>query len=176
MRLLRAVASLIRRTLRGLLVAVAVPILLFEEWGWDALHQLMRQLARLALWRRLERRLAALPPWAALVVMLVPMLALLPLKLLALWLFAAGHAVWGVALLLSAKIGGTALVAWLFHLVQPALMRLAWFARVYPRWKRWKDDLLDRVRASRPWRLAHALRWAIAARARGAWRRFRGGS
>jgi hypothetical protein len=176
MRLLHAVTRLIRRGARGLLLAVAVPVLLFEEWGWDALRKLMQQLARLSLWRQLERGLAALPPWAALAVMLVPMLALLPLKLLALWLFAAGHAVWGVALLLSAKLGGTALVAWLFHLVQPALMQLDWFARWYPRWKRWKDDLLDQVRASRPWRMARQLRHEVAALARAAWRRITGGS
>jgi hypothetical protein len=49
-------------------------------------------------------------------------------------------------------------VARLFTLTQPALMRLAWFARLHGRWVPWKEALLARVRASAPWRLARALR------------------
>jgi hypothetical protein len=37
----------------------------------------------------------------------------------------------GLAVIVVAKIAGTALVARLFQLTQPALMKLGWFARFY---------------------------------------------
>jgi hypothetical protein len=52
---------------------------------------------------------------------------------------------------LSAKLLGTAILARLFQLTQPALMQFAWFAKWYPRWKNWKDGLMDKVRQSEPW-------------------------
>ena len=59
---------------------------------------------------------------------------------------------------LGAKLGGTALLAWLFQLIQPALLRLAWFARLYGRWSAWKAELLAWLRTSAPWRAARLLR------------------
>lgn len=88
----------------------------------------------------------------------MPALALLPVKLLALWLIGEGHAVAGLAVILLAKLVGTAVVARLFNLTQPALMQLAWFARWYGRWTRWKDLLLAQVRASAPWRMARVIK------------------
>jgi hypothetical protein len=55
-------------------------------------------------------------------------------------------------LLLGTKLLGTAVMARLFQLTQPALMQLGWFARWYPRWKDWKDGVLAQVRQSAPWR------------------------
>ena len=88
---------------------------------------------------------------------------LLPVKLLALLLFARGHAVLGLVLLILAKLAGTALLAWLFTLTQPALMQFAWFAYVYPRWKTWKDALLARVRATAAWRAVRELTASVRA-------------
>ena len=82
------------------------------------------------------------------------MLALLPVKLLALYLLGQGKIKTALVLLVAAKLLGTAVLARLFHLTQPALMQLAWFAHCYPRWKAWKDALLARVHASQVWRWA----------------------
>lgn len=165
MSLLRALWRLVKQMLLGLLAL----LLVFEEWGWDSLSALIGWIARLPLLAWLERRIRALSPWAALALFAVPALALLPVKLGALWLFGQGHAALGLALLLGAKLLGTAVLARLFHLTQPALMQLAWFARWYPRWKTWKDRLLAYVRASAPWRAARRLKRATQA----AWRRWR---
>lgn len=156
--------TLLRRILRFLFTAVAALVLLFEEWGWEPLAALLARLARLPVFAWLERRIAALPPWAALLVFFVPMLALLPIKLLALYLFGTGHAQAGLALLVAAKLAGTALVARLFTLTQPALMRLAWFAYWYPRFKGWKDMLFDRVRQSVVWRAGRHFKRRVRAR------------
>ena len=140
------------KILRILLTAPLALILLFEEWGWAPLAALMARLARLPIWARLEKWLSGLPPWAALITFLIPMATLFPVKLGALYLFAAGHKLSGAILLIAAKLTGTAVVARLFQITQPALMQLAWFAKWYPRWKVWKDGLLERVRASAAWR------------------------
>ena len=157
----------LRRILRGLVFGLLAIVLLFEEWGWEPLAKLFRRLARLPLWARLEVQIAGLPRWGALLVFGVPMVALLPVKLLVLYLFSRGHAVTGLVLLISAKLLGTAVLARLFQLTQPALMQFRWFARWYPRWKGWKDDLLAKIRQSEPWRIgrrikARALVWANA--------------
>ena len=71
--------------------------------------------------------------------------------MLALWLIARGHPLHGLTFILLAKVIGTALMARLFTLTRPALMRIDWFARYYTRWRAWKDALLARVRASPAW-------------------------
>ena len=148
----------IKTALRYLVFGVLGLILLFEEWGWEPLAAVFARLARLPMWARLEAWIARLPPWAALLAFGLPFLALLPFKLLALFLFAHRQVAAGLVVLLSAKVAGTALLAWLFNLLQPALMRLAWFARWYPRWKAWKDELLRQVRASAPWQATRRIK------------------
>jgi hypothetical protein len=64
-------------------------------------------------------------------------------------------------------------VARLFMLTKPALMRLAWFARGFARWMVFKAAILERVRASLPWRLGRALKAMARRRVSGWLRRFR---
>ena len=110
-----------------------------------------------------------MPPRVALLVFLLPALLLLPVKLGALWLIAQ-HQVWlGLLLIVLAKLLGTAIVARLFTLTRPALLRLPWFAALYQRWVVWKDALLVWVRASRIWRLGRAAKGGLRQR----WARLR---
>ena len=131
-------------------------ILIFEEWGWEPLARLMARLARLPLWARMEAFIARLPPYGALVAFFAPALMLLPVKLLALYWISRGHTLLGLAVVLAAKMLGTAAVARLFALTQPALMRLAWFARWYGRWVPWKNALIARVKNTPVWRATAA--------------------
>ncbi len=153
----------LKKILRALLFPLVAGVLLFEEWGWEPLAAAFAKLARLPFWGWLERKIAALPPFGALLVFALPMLCLLPVKLLALYLFGEGHATLGLALLLAAKLGGTALLARLFQLTQPALMQLRWFAHWYPRWTAWKEGVLAQVRQSLVWREAQKLKHAAKA-------------
>jgi hypothetical protein len=159
----------LRRLLRHAVTAIVALVLLFEEWGWEPLAASLARLGRLPVFAWMERRIVALPPWGALVLFAAPALALLPVKLLALFLIGRGHPMLGVAVLLGAKVAGTALLARLFSLTQPTLMRLAWFARWYPRWKDWKDRVIAQVKDSNLWRAAARQRAAAAA----LWQRFR---
>ena len=163
------VLRVLRAFVRALGIALLVPVLLFEEWGWEPLAALMARLARLPFWARLENHLRQLPPWGALLAFFVPVM--LPVKVLALFLFSRGHAATALTVLVLAKLVGTAIVARIFQLVERPLMRIPWFARWYPRWKAWKDRVLTIVRQSRPWRMVRALKGRIA---RG-WRRFKEG-
>lgn len=162
--------TLMRRLLRALFTALLAAVLLFEEWGWEPLAAGLARLARLPVLAHIERAIQALPPWGAVTAFALPALGLLPVKLLALYLIGRGYAIVGLGVLLAAKLVGTALVARLFTLTQPALMQLAWFARWYPRWKDWKDRLMAQVRVSSVWRTARSMKRLARARW-AAWRR-----
>lgn len=144
--------------LRWLVRVILALLILFEEWGWEPLRRAFALIARLPLIRQFEALLRRLPPRWALVVLVLPSLLILPIKLAAVWLVAEGHALLGVVVIIAAKLFGTALLAWLFQLIQPALMQLRWFASVYARWTGWKAELLAWVRASAVWRTARAMK------------------
>lgn len=148
--------------LRWLARVILALVILFEEWGWEPLRRAFALIARLPVIRQFEALLRRLPPRWAVVVLVLPSLLILPVKLAAVWLVAEGHALLGVVVIVAAKLFGTALLAWLFQLIQPALMQLAWFAQLYGRWTGWKAELLAWVRASVVWRAARAfrLRWS----------------
>ncbi len=152
--LLRAVG----RGLRHLAVGLLALLILFEEWGWEPLRRALTWLGRIPVMRRIEAAVARLSPPAALAVLLLPTLVLVPVKLLALWLIAQGAALTGLAVVVVAKLLGTAVLAWLFALTQPALMRMPWFAAGYRRWYAWKEALLAWVRASWAWRTGRAVK------------------
>lgn len=147
--------------LRGLARVMLAMVILFQEWGWAPLHRAMAVLGRLPVLRHLEAAVAKLPPYAALAICGLPALALLPVKLAAVWLIGTGRPVLGLAVIVLAKVLGTALVARLFALTHPTLMTLPWFARLYARWMPWKAALLRWVRGSALWRSARRVRLAV---------------
>lgn len=155
---------MIFKLLRRAFEALIALVILFEEWGWEPLQRALAWVARLPPLAWIERRIAALPPAAALAVFILPTLLLLPVKLAALWLIGIGQAALGLALILIAKLIGTALLARLFKLTQPALMQLAWFALWYGRWTVWKASLVARVRASWAWRVGRVVKRRVAMR------------
>ena len=150
------------RWLRRAFEALLALLILFEEWGWEPLKRAMAWVARWPPFAGLERRIGLLSPYAALTVFLLPTLLLLPIKLAALWLIGRGQALLGMVVIVVAKVIGTALLAHLFHLTQPALMRMAWFASFYARWSAWKGALLVQVRASWAWRVARVVKRRVA--------------
>ena len=150
--------------LRRFFEALLALLILFEEWGWEPLKRAMAWVMRWPPLAVLERFVERLPPYAALAVFALPTLLLVPIKLLALWLIGNGQAMLGLVVIVAAKVAGTALIARLFHLTQPALMRLPWFARLYSRWTVWKDALFTRIRASWAWRVGRVVKRRIAQR------------
>ncbi|WP_431049449.1 hypothetical protein [Roseateles sp. L2-2] len=147
--------------IRWLIRVVLAVVILFEEWGWEPLQRAMAAIGRLPVLRQLEAVVRRLPPYLALVVFFLPGLLLLPIKLLALWLIGIGRPGLGLSVIVLAKVVGTAVVARIFALTQPALMSLPWFARLYGRWTVWKEGLLVWVRTSAVWRSARAIKLRI---------------
>lgn len=151
------------RFIRAFFGAVVALVILFEEWGWEPLQAALGWVARLPPLAWLERRIARLPSYAALAVLALPALAILPIKLAAVWLITMGHALAGLLIIIAAKLAGTAVLARLFALTRPALMRLDWFAHWYARWTAWKEELLAWVRNSAAWRAVAQMRRRIVA-------------
>jgi len=143
-----------RPVLRTALQILLALIIVFEEWGWQPLADLLGRLAKWRPWAAVETTIARLPPYAALVVFVLPSAVLLPLKFLAVFLVAKGQIVLAGLLFLAAKVVATALIARLFLLTQPALMQIGWFARGYDTVMPWKDALVERVHESWVWRAA----------------------
>ncbi|MBC7611164.1 MAG: hypothetical protein H7228_16610 [Polaromonas sp.] len=148
----------LKKVIRAILLAPMLLVLLFEEWGWEPLARGFAALGRLPIWAKLELRITQLPPWAALLAFGIPALSLIPIKLLAIYMFGKGQVFLGLSLVIGAKITGTALAARLFQLTHPALMQLRWFARLYVPWKVWKDRMLAQIRASALWRSCSHLK------------------
>jgi hypothetical protein len=149
-----------------LLVPLGVLLMLAEEFIWQGLKALMARLGRLPLVARLEDRIRALPPLGAAVMFLAPGAALLPFKLAAVWAMANGHVLWGLVVLIAAKLTATALFARVYTLCEPTLMTVAWFVRLHG-WisgaKAWAHEKLESWAV---WRLARrsvarAKLWAV---------------
>jgi hypothetical protein len=156
----------------SLQIAAAL-IVLFEEWGWRPLAELLGWLSRFRPWAMLELWIAGLPPYAALLVFALPTTILLPLKFVSVWLLASGFLWSAGALFLAAKIASTALIARIFMLTKPALMSIAWFARAYNWFMPWKEVLFAQIRASWPWRYGRMVKIAIRHEAKQAWARLK---
>ncbi|MBR0652606.1 hypothetical protein GXW78_23315 [Roseomonas terrae] len=120
----------LRRILRAPLLILAFLWVVLEETIWRWAGQLGAAIARLPVFAGLERLVARLDARIVLLLFLLPLLALIPLKLAAVWLIGGGHAIKGVMLLVSAKFLGTAVSAHLYALAEPKLMTIAAFARV----------------------------------------------
>jgi hypothetical protein len=164
---------MLRPVLRHALEIVLAVIIVFEEWGWRPLAELLGRLARWRPWAVVESVIVRLPPYAALLVFALPTALLLPLKLLALFLVAGGHTFLAAALFVVAKVVGTALVARLFMLTQPALMQIGWFAWGYNIVIPWKEKLIAEVRASWAWRVGRVMKERARRLAAAQWRRLR---
>ncbi len=146
------------------MIVLASLFMFLEDWVWDHLAALMAWLARAPVLRWLESRIAALPPYPALALFILPGLLLMPVKIVALWLIAHGQALAGGGVFLAAKVVGTAIVARLFAICRPTLLTVKWFRSVYE----WLLRLKARLYHSAPWQAAVA--WKNRLRAR--WREF----
>ena len=141
-----------RKLLRPFIVLLAL-VFLFEAWLWDHLAPIVGWIvARIPL-HALKMRLAAwiehLPPPATLVVFVVPLLLLLPLKILGLWMLAHGYWLGAVGVLALAKVVSLGVTAFVFDLTRPKLLRMEWFRRFYQWVMRgiiWAHALVDPIK------------------------------
>ncbi len=153
--------TLLRRALTPVLVVLAALWMLLEEFLWVRLGALVARIAHLPAIARLEARIARLPPYGAMALFAVPTLLLIPVKLGALYLIAAGHAVLGILGLIIAKLALTAVITRLFAICRAQLLSIAWFAELHDRVLRLRADLYARVRQMPGFQRARAtVRWS----------------
>ena len=150
--------AFVRGPVRAVLQTLAALLFLFLEWGWEPLATALSGLLQYFGFKRLSAWIAGLPPYGALAIFAVPAICLIPIKLFAVYLFASGHPIAGVLLIIGAKLVGTAVVARVYILTQPQLMQISWFKNFHDRFMAWKDRMYAGIRASDAWRQGRIVR------------------
>ena len=142
-----------RRLLRPLWLLLAL-VFLFEAWLWEHLRPIVAWIVERIAWQALKARAAAaiehLPPYATLLVFLVPVLLLLPLKILGLWMLAHGSWLAAMATLALAKVLSMGVTAFIFDVTRPKLLQLPWFRWLYEHviaGLAWAHGLIDPIKA-----------------------------
>jgi len=147
----------LKRALEVLLVPFAAAIIFFEQTLIRYLNVMMAAVARWTPVARLEAWLVTLPPWAAFIAFVGPSLLILPVKLSAIWFVAHGHYSAAVAVVVTAKLVATALLARLYRLLRPILMTIGWYARLDTWFFEGRDRAYAFVRALPAWQAAAVL-------------------
>ncbi|MEW6125734.1 MAG: hypothetical protein AB1757_01615 [Acidobacteriota bacterium] len=145
----------LKRLLTAPLVFIAAIFILLEDWLWDDLARLAAAIGRLPIFHQIENLILKLPPYAALFMFAAPSLLLFPIKLLALYFISHGQATLGMATVIGAKFAGTALVARIFTLTKPKLMRIKWFARLHDWFIAFKHRIYGAIKATVLYRFTH---------------------
>jgi hypothetical protein len=147
-----------KRLARPFWVVLAL-IFLFEAWLWDVLQPIVGRIVNVIPWGKIKpaflRMVERLSPQATLVVFAIPFVVLLPVKVLEFWLLAHRQWVAAIIVLVSAKLVGLGLTAFIFEATKDKLLQMAWFRRVYEffMWARdWAHEKIEPVkRRLREW-------------------------
>jgi hypothetical protein len=158
---------------RVLLDVLVVPFVIFDEIVRPLFAPLIRALKALALVQRMERAVAALPPYAVLAVFVVPFLIAEPLKILGLYWLGTGHARIAIPTLIVAHGATFLIVERIFEAGREKLMMIGWVAPIITLVFRVRDALLDWVRASRAWQAIRQFARRLRIRVREIAARFR---
>jgi hypothetical protein len=147
----------LKYALELLFVPIAAAIVFIEE---TLLHYLGLAMAAIAKWppvARLEAWLRGLPPWGALLAFIAPSLLVIPIKLSAVWFAFHHHYGLSALSLVIGKMLATALVARLYQVLRPTLVKMPWYLRAETWVFGWRDRLYAFVRALPAWQRAKAM-------------------
>lgn len=138
-----------------ILVALFVVI---DEVSRPIFRPLIRWFRSLRIVEKSERFVAALPPYAILAVLAVPLAVAEPLKLLSLILIGSGRPVRGILLLVFAHLLSFLLIERIYEAGKPKLMTIGWLGRVIVFVDGIRGRLLAWVKATPVWALLVATR------------------
>jgi hypothetical protein len=140
---------MMRRLLRPFLILLAL-VFLFEAWLWRHLAPIVGRVVALIPWAVFKADVAAaierLPPYPTLLVFLIPVILLLPLKIVGFWMLAHGFWLGAMAVLSLAKVVSLGVTAFIFDLTRPKLLELPWFRWFYEHmivWLAWAHELVE---------------------------------
>jgi hypothetical protein len=149
------------------LLAVTVFAVLLDDAFRAVVIPAVRALAGLALIRRVEARIAGLPPRAILLLFVVPLAVIEPFKIYALYLIGQGRFAAAVTTFVVAKVVGLGLAERLFAIGRDKLLSIPWFAWCHGRILAIRRRVHDWLQQWRIWRqavnVARALRRRLAA-------------
>jgi hypothetical protein len=145
----------LKKLLAAPFVFIAAIVVLVEDWLWEDLRRLAALVGQLPVFRQIEALIVGLPPYGSLAIFAAPSLLLIPVKLTALWFIAHGQAWLGVATAIGAKIVGTAMVARIYQLTEPKLLRIGWFAWLHERFVAFKARVYQVIKSTRLYQTVH---------------------
>jgi hypothetical protein len=131
---------MMRRLLHPFLILLAL-VFLFEAWLWRHLAPIVGWVVARIPWAAFKASIAAaierLPPYPTFLVFLIPVLLLLPLKVVGFWMLAHGFWLGAVVVLSLAKVVSLGVTAFIFDLTRPKLLQLGWFRWFYEHMIAW---------------------------------------
>ena len=143
------------KRLKRILWTLLALAFLATSWFWDKIAQPIRWLVAHIPLERLKaavaRWLDRLPPYPTLLVFLIPVIALEPGKIIALWLLAKHQWLAGIATYAVTDLLRLGLVAFLFKTCREKLLSIGWFATLYGWFLRaheWAHAQVDPVKAA----------------------------
>jgi hypothetical protein len=155
-----------RRLLKPLWILLAL-VFLIEAWLWEHLRPLVAAVVGFIAWNKLKARLARLvewlPPWAVLIVFVIPFLVLMPLKFLEVYLLVHRRWVGAILVLVLAKLLGLGVTAFIFDVTKSKLLQMTWFRWLYELLLRWlvkAHALIDPIKAAIRRRMRQIL-WIV---------------
>jgi hypothetical protein len=153
------------RCLDLLLLLPALLLVLVEHVLWAGSRAILHGIAGLAPVRAAQLWLELLPPYAAVPLFLVPEMCSHGAGIWATVLLARGHVVTATSIAVLFKGAATLVLVWIYQATEPALLRVAWFARLHDGVLAARRLVLDRVVPLR----AAALRRLRSSVARAGW-------
>ena len=157
----------LHRLARTPLLAAAIAAVLLDDAFRAVVVPAVRAVAGLALIRRVEARIAGLPPRAILLLFVVPLAVIEPFKIYALYLVGQGRFAAAAATFVVAKVVGLGLAERLFAIGRDKLLSIPWFAWCHARILAIRSRVHGWLERRRIWRqaadVARRLRRSLAA-------------
>lgn len=149
------------RRLRHLLLVAAEGVVfvyvILDGLATPIIRPLLRWMARLRLVLRMQEIVAALPPYAILALLGVPLAVAEPAKIYALVLMGAGHFLTGFITMALAYFVSLVVAERIYHAGEAKLRTIPWFAKLIDWLTRTRGLFLAWARATRLWAFATKL-------------------
>ena len=138
--------------------AVVVLYVVLDGIVTPVVRPLLGWVTRLRFVIRLQDIVAALPPYAILVLLAVPFAFAEPAKIYALYLMTEGHFATGLVTISMAYLVSLLVVERIYHAGQGKLQTIVWFAKLMDWLTGIRDRLLAWARATRIWAFSVKLK------------------
>lgn len=121
-----------------LLTFVVVLLIVAIDGLWHRLEQLFGWIAQLLHLQLIEAWMRKLSPWASVSLLIVPLVIILPIKIVGFWLLKF-TVTGGVGVLLFEKMLVVGITTRILKNCKPAMLQLVWFAYIYGKVTYYRD-------------------------------------